>query len=127
MLRLLEIDGAEVARPLLAGAEVIRPGRVHSQPTQVLRRTSKWHRHLKGRVAGDSRHREVAVMFHLRDAFRSGDIWLADSRRDGDMKRILVPARVAKDSLRLAVPLDPKDWLSDRRVRSGLEGLYACL
>ncbi|CTQ34867.1 Tn3 family transposase [Jannaschia rubra] len=125
MLRLLEIEGAEVARPLLAAAEVIRSGKAHSRPTQFLRRTSKWHRHLKDQVAGDDRLWEVAVMFHLRDAFRSGDIWLANSRRYGDMKHVLVPAQAAEESPRLAVPLDPEDWLSDRRARMdlGLERL----
>jgi hypothetical protein len=74
---------------------MIRSGGAHSQPAHFLRRTSKWHRHLKSQAAGDNRLWEVAVMFHLRDAFRSGDIWLKASRRYGDMKQILVPARVA--------------------------------
>ena len=36
---------------------------------------------------------EVAVLCHLRDAFRSGDIWLAHSRRYGDLKDALGPGR----------------------------------
>ena len=125
MLHLLEIDGADVARPLLEAAEVIRSGKAHSQPTHFLRRTSKWHRHLKRQAAGDNRLWEVAVMFHLRDAFRSGDIWLEGSRRYGDMKQVLVPAQAAQANARLAVPLDPDDWLADRRARMdlGLEKL----
>ena len=55
MLRLLEIDGADVAKPLLDAAELIRLDRAHSRPTDFLRRTSKWHRHLKTQTSGDGR------------------------------------------------------------------------
>ncbi|MBP6655312.1 Tn3 family transposase [uncultured Bradyrhizobium sp.] len=125
MLRLLEIDGADVAKPLLDAAELIRLDRAHSRPTDFLRRTSKWHRHLKTQTSGDGRLWEVAVMFHLRDAFRSGDIWLERSRRYGDLKQVLVPAQAAKANARLAVPFDPEDWLADRHARMeiGLEKL----
>ena len=40
---------------------------------------------------GDTRLWEVAVLFHLRDAFRSGDVWLLHSRHYGDLKQVLVP------------------------------------
>ena len=29
-----------------------------------------------------------AVLFHLRDAFRAGDVWLARTRRYGDVRRV---------------------------------------
>lgn len=57
------------------------------------------------------------MFFHLRDAFRSGDIWLSQSRRYGDLKQALVPAEAVKDTARLAVPLDPETWLVDRKAR----------
>ncbi len=38
-------------------------------------------------VPGIVREWEVAALFHMRDAFRSGDVWLAHSRRYGDVKR----------------------------------------
>ena len=50
---------------------------------------------------------EVAVLFHLRDAFRSGDIWLRHSRRYADLKRALVPAEIVATTATLAVPLAP--------------------
>lgn len=64
-------------------------------------------------------------MFHLHDAFRSGDIWLERSRRYGDLKQVLVPAQAAEANARLAVPFDPEDWLADRHARMelGLEKL----
>jgi hypothetical protein len=50
-------------------------------------------------------------MSHLRDAFRSGDIWLTHSRRYGDLKQALVPIEAAK-----ATPLV---WRSRSTHRNG--------
>jgi hypothetical protein len=69
---------------------------------------SKWHRHLQAQGQDDNRLWEVAVLFHLRDAFRSGDVWLDHSRRYGDLKQVLVPMITAQANAKLAVPLDPK-------------------
>jgi len=63
-----------------------------------------------------------AVLFHLRDAFRSGDVWLAHSRRYADLKQALVPIAEARATPRLTVPFDPEDWLADRKARMA-EGL----
>jgi TnpA family transposase len=60
---------------------------------------------------------EVAVLFHLRDAFRSGDVWLRRSRRYADLKQALVPIQAAQATARLAVPFNPEEWLADRRSR----------
>lgn len=117
MLRLLQFDGAEVAKPLLEALVFIRTGAANDKETGFLRRTSKWHRHLKAQEPGDHRLWEVAVFFHLRDAFRSGDIWLDRSRRYGDLKQVLVPTQVAAANARLAVPFDPEEWLADRHAR----------
>jgi TnpA family transposase len=125
MLCLLQFDGAEVAKPLLDALVSIRTGAAHDQETGFLRRTSKWHRHLKAQEPGDRRLWEVAVFFHFRDAFRSGDIWLERSRRYGDLKQVLVPTQAAAANARLAVPLDPEEWLADRHAQMeiGLETL----
>ena len=56
-------------------------------------------------------------MSHLRDAFRSGDIWLAHSRRYGDLRQALVPIEAAKATPKLRVPFDPDKWMNDRKVR----------
>lgn len=125
MLHLLEIDGAHVATPLLAAIDLIENGARHAVPTDFLRRSSKWHQYLKVQEPGDQRLWEVAVLFHLRDAFRSGDIWLAQSKRYGDLKQVLVPAITVAANARLAVPLDPEQWLADRHAQMeiGLEKL----
>lgn len=97
MLRCLKLKAASVAQPLIAAAKAI--GEMQASPSATdsfLRPNSKWHRHLRAQDHGDNRLREVAVLFHLRDAFRSGDIWLDHSRRYGDLKQVLVPLTTAQ-------------------------------
>ncbi len=108
MLRVLDIRAAPVAAPLVQTAKVIAYGQTNT-PRQVgfLRRPLKWHRHLKAQEPGDNRLWEVAVLFQLREAFRSGDIWLAHSRRNADLKQALVPIEAAKASPRLTIPFEP--------------------
>ena len=118
MLRALEVHAAPVAEPLLAAATIIENGQnTELQPVAFLRRGSKWHRHLN--TCDEDKHRlwEVAVMFHLRDAFRSGDIWLAHSRRYADLKQALVPIEAAKATPRLTVPFESDAWIADRKAR----------
>lgn len=125
MLRILDIHGAAVAAPLLKAVSLIRNGSDTERPTGFLRRTSKWHQHLKAQDDDDHRLWEVAVLFHLRDAFRSGDIWLRHSKRYGDLKQILVPAQAVTANARLMVPFNPEAWIADRNARMefGLERL----
>ena len=67
-------------------------------------------------LAGDRRLWEVAALFHMRDAFRSGDVWLAHSRRYGDVKRALAPIEAAHATARLAVPFEAREWLAERKA-----------
>lgn len=118
MLRALDIQAAPVAEPLLTATTIIENGQIAElQSVDFLRRGSKWHRHLN--ACDEDKHRlwEVAVLFHLRDAFRSGDIWLAHSRRYADLKQALVPIEAAKATPRLTVPLEPNAWIADRKAR----------
>jgi TnpA family transposase len=117
MLRLLELRAAPVASPLLEAVVLLGSGSNDAAQTGFLRSGSKWHRHLRAQAAGDTRLWETAVLFHLRDAFRSGDVWLARSRRYGDLKQVLVPAQAVAESSRLAVPLRPDEWLAERQAR----------
>ena len=52
-------------------------------------------------------------------------MWLAHSRRYGDLKDALVPAEVARATPRLAMPYEPEIWLADRKARlaDGLQRL----
>lgn len=118
MLRVLKIESAPVAVPLIKAANLIRNNQyTQNRPTNFLRRASKWHRYLKSQVDGDGRIWEVSVLFCLRDAFRSGDIWLQNSRRYADLKQILVPVHAISTNSKLSVPLLPEAWLDNRRAR----------
>jgi len=129
MLRCLRIECAPVAKPLLAAATKIRDSRPSSATDlDFMRPNSKWRRHLRAQDKSDNRFWEVSVLFHLRDSFRSGDLWLVQSRRYGDMKQVLVPMAAAQEEMaRLTMPLDPHAWLADRKARlaAGLKRLAA--
>ncbi|MFV1635854.1 MULTISPECIES: Tn3 family transposase [Phaeobacter] len=123
MLRALDIQNAPVAAPLIRAAKIIAEDQASApRQTAFLRRNSKWHRHLNVQEPGDNRLWEVAVLFQIREAFRSGDIWLAHSRRYADLKQALVPIEAARATPRLAMPFEPETWLADRKARL-LEGL----
>ena len=118
MLRALDINAASIAEPLMVVSSIISENiDIAERPTTFLRHNSKWLRHLKAQDTDSHRLWEVAVMSHLRDAFRSGDIWLAHSRRYGDLRQALVPIEAAKATPKLMVPFDPDEWLNDRKVR----------
>lgn len=126
MLRTLDIKATSVAVPLMDAARIISNNKdTEDKPVAFLRRGSKWIRHLQTADSGSLRLWEVAVMSHLRDAFRSGDIWLAHSRRYGDLKQSLVPIEAARLTPRLTVPFKPEEWLDERKARmsDGLERL----
>jgi len=126
MLRALDIQAAAVATPLVNAARVIVDTQANTpRRTDFLRQNSKWRRHLNIREADDQRLWEVAVLFQLREAFRSGDIWLPHSRRYADLKQALVPIEAAQSSPRLTMPFEPEVWLADRKARlaEGMERL----
>jgi hypothetical protein len=75
MLRCLELAAALVAQPLLDAVTTIAAKGELPATDDFLRPHSKWRRQLRVKGEDDARLREVAVMFHLRDALRSGDIW----------------------------------------------------
>ena len=126
MLRALDICGAPVAAPLMKVAKIIAEDHAAApRQTTFLRRNSKWHRHLNAQEPGDNRLWEVAVLFQIREAFRSGDIWLPHSRRYADLKQALVPIEAAKATPQLIMPFEPEVWLAERKARlqEGLERL----
>lgn len=116
MLRCLHLQAASAARPLLDAVIAIATKDALPATDDFLRPHSKWRRQLRAKGDDDARLREVAVMFHLRDALRSGDIWLDRSHRYGDLRNVLVSMEVAH-AAKLAVPSDPHVWLADRKAR----------
>ena len=120
MLRTLDIEASPAAEPLLDAVDVLRSDGA-ARPTGFLRPNSRWRRLL--RTQSDHRLWETAVLFHLRDAFRAGDVWLARSRRYGDIRKALLSTPAGADADRsLPVPASPHDWLAERRFALG-EGL----
>lgn len=118
MLRALDIHAAAVASPLKKAAKIIADDQKDApRQTSFLRRNSKWHRHLNSQEPDDNRLWEVAVLFQIREAFRSGDMWLRHSRRYADLKQALVPIEAARASPRLTMPLEPEIWLAGRKAR----------
>jgi TnpA family transposase len=116
MLRSLDLEAAPVARPLLDAVTAIATKDALPATEDFLRPHSKWRRQLRAKGVDDARLREVAVMFHLRDALRAGDIWFDRPHRYGDLRHVLVPIEVAH-AAKLAVPSDPHVWLADRKAR----------
>ena len=125
MLRALDIETAPGAAALIRAVQLLRDGERHDSPRTFLRPASKWRRHLDERPASDRKLWEVAVLFHLRDALRSGEVWLPHSRRHADPTRALVAVPVAAADAGLAVPDDAREWIADRRTRmtAGLDRL----
>ena len=120
MLRALDIQASGAGEPILTALRAIGAGS-RDMPRTFLRHNSRWHQHLNARPAGDRqlgdrRLWEVAALFHMRDAFRSGDVWLAHSRRYGDVKRALAPIEAAHATARLAVPFEAREWLAERNA-----------
>ncbi len=125
MLTALDVTCAEVAQPLLTAAEVIRNKQdIPRRSLSFLLPRSKWRGHFRDPETDKERLWVVAVLFHLRDAFRSGDIWLVHSRRYVDMKQALVSIEAAR-TMGLSMPLDPEAWIADRkhRLENGLKRL----
>ena len=106
MLRTLDIEASPAAEPLLEAVGVLRSDGT-ARPTGFLRPT--------------------AVLFYLRDAFRAGDVWLARSRRYGDIRKALLSAPGPDADLSLPAPASPHDWLAERRfaLDEGLRRLAA--
>ena len=117
MLEFLPLNGAPSAAPLLKAVSFLKLKEKGKGDVDFLRKGSKWHRHLRSQNNADHRLWEISVLFHLRDAFRAGDIWFANSRRYDDLKKVLVPEKEIRHISRLAVPLQASTWISDRQSR----------
>ena len=126
MLNALEVSGASVAALMLDASAVIRDGLdVVADKIAFLRPRSNWRRQMRSEHVDKERLWVVAVMFHLRDAFLSGDTWLNHSRRYADMKQVLVPIEAARAMPQFVVPFEPEIWIAYRwqRMDDGLNRL----
>jgi len=100
-------------------------------PTVFLRRA--WRKRVKAAPNGlDPRAYEVAVIVHLRDRLRAGDIWVEGSRAWRQFEDYLLPPVTfavmrAENRLGLALPVNGSAWLRERGavLRAKLEQLAA--
>ena len=126
MLRTLDIEASPAAGPLLEAVGVLRSDGT-ARPTGFLRPNSRWSRLLRTQIRSPPLGRRRCCS-HLRDAFRASDVWLARSRRYGDIRKALLSMPAVADADRsLPVPASPHDWLAERRsaLDEGLRRLAA--
>lgn len=119
LLDMLDLRATPAAEPLLHAIDALRsvnasgPG---SEDMPITFARPKWRKRLAGKAGPDRRMWEIAILFAIRDALRSGDIWLEESRRHRDIGTALLPTPAMAAIARLAVPLDAQTWLDARRT-----------
>ncbi|SDP28543.1 Transposase and inactivated derivatives, TnpA family [Actinopolyspora xinjiangensis] len=103
VIRAVSFEAAVDARPLLEAVEVLaelyaRGGRKvpEGAPTEFV--PSRWRGYLdqaatSGNTTAYRHYWELATLLGLRDALRSGDVWVPGSRRFADPTTFLLPAR----------------------------------
>jgi hypothetical protein len=115
--------------PLLSGLDLIRnlyaTGR-RALPAQIslLFLKESWRRLIDRESKGERDEYEVAVLVHLRDRLRAGDVWVVGSRAFRAFDEFLLPQSIfsamrAEDALGLAVPQRFSEWMEERRRTLG--------
>jgi TnpA family transposase len=140
LLEALTLKAAPVARAVLAGVEVLK-GMNERQarkvpedaPTAFVRK--RWEPLVRTPDGLDRRFYELCVLSELKNALRSGDIWVQGSRQFKDFEAYLLPAprfaeQRASQALGLAVDTDCERFLDARlglleRELATVEGLAA--
>ena len=136
LLGALTMKAAPSARELLAGVEVLK-GMNERQarkvpddaPTAFVRK--RWKSLVQTPDGLDRRFYELCVLSELKNALRSGDIWVQGSRQFKDFEEYLVPAsrfaaqreqeKLGQKALGLAVETDDERFLQDRLALLGRE------
>ena len=110
--------------PLLAAVQIVREVLTSSGkalpvkvPTGYLR--DAWRKYLKVTTKPYKRAYEVAVMVHLRDRLRAGDVWVKGARtyrpfNDFLMTEQVFGAKATDQTTGVCAPLDFDVWLSER-------------
>lgn len=118
MLEDTTFEGNKSARPLLDAINVLREVNLHGHKDEVNLLTTfaspKW-RKILGRTP-DRKWWETAILFSIRDALRSRDIWVVGSRKYQDTRTQLLPIAQAEKCLSLPIPLQADDWINQRKT-----------
>src|SRR5512134_262389 len=121
LLTALDLKGSRAAGPVLEAIAALRElnavgntGAAPALPVDFVR--SKWRRRVvrEGRI--DRHLWETALLFALRDGLRSGDLWIEESRRHRAFSTALAPMTAVAGTARLAVPLNPAEWIASRKA-----------
>ncbi len=124
LLNTLKLKAAPAARELLAAVDVLRAMNDRQArkvpddaPTGFVRK--RWASLVFTRDGLDRRFYELCVLSELKNALRSGDIWVQDSRQFKDFEAYLLPpARFTElrgeHHLGLAVAIDCESYLESR-------------
>jgi TnpA family transposase len=123
-LNALTFRAAPAAKSLLDGVEVLRAMNADNTrkvpadaPTGFIKK--RWEKLVTTDEGLDRRYYELCVLSELKNALRSGDIWVQGSRQFKDFDEYLLPAETVAalkrtDSLPLAVTTDCEQYLDDR-------------
>ncbi len=116
-LDLMKINGKSVVKPLLLAIDQLKclnevDNRNSAADLSIHFARPKWRKLLKKSKTVDRKLWETAIMFAIKDAFRSGDLWINKSLRYADISTLLLPQTEVAKCGKLAVPLDPNTWLS---------------
>lgn len=126
-LDVLKLRAAPVAKDVLDAIEVLRGLNADKArkvpadaPTGFIKK--RWQKLVMTDIGIDRRYYELCALSELKNALRSGDIWVQGSRQFKDFKDYLVPARTfaalkTASTLPLAVATDCDQYLHDRRSR----------
>ena len=108
------LDGVEALRGMYADNARKVPD---DAPTGFIKK--RWEKLVSTDEGLDRRYYELCVLSELKNALRSGDIWVQGSRQFKDFDQYLLPAETVAalkraNSLPLAVPTDCEQYLRDR-------------
>lgn len=112
----LEFRGNGTAEPLLDAIAMMRRinhsgGNALPVNVALAFARPKWRRRICGDGRPDRQAWEIGLLFEIRNALRSGDLWLAESRRYQEVAPALLPMAAVEKNVHLAVPIDADDWL----------------
>jgi TnpA family transposase len=123
-LETFDFRAAPVRQPLIDAIDTLREmnrrGERKISPDPPLAFVPvRWHRFVETGQGVDRRFYEMAALCELKDALRSGDVWVAGSRQFKDFEEYLLPQAVfeqqlADGTIELPVPLDAQSYLNER-------------
>lgn len=123
-LEVFDFRAAPVRQPLIDAVNVLREMNRRGDRTLPADATlgfvpPRWKRFVVTEQGIERRYYEMAVMCELKDALRSGDVWVVGSRQFKDFEEYLLPQAVfeqqlADGAVELPVPLEAKAYLDER-------------